>query len=273
MTFSDEQSRCGCCRIRTGHGYSAGMASDTELVAFAPGELALYHRNANLGNVPAITASLRAHGQYKPVTVNRGTYTGRPNEVLVGNHTVKAIRGLLAEEPDDPRWRQVLANMIDVDDDEAARIVLDDNKSAQDGFGYDQELLADLLGGLPSLEGTLFTQAEYSDLLASLEEALPDALDPAGLGDDNAPTPQPRTGDDGIIASTDIDTQAGSYVDASTRLVVLTVPIPQFIWMQDVFTRFRNEHDLASNTEAVIKLLESWSGETAPEAPALAEDS
>jgi len=54
---------------------------------------------------------------------------------------------------------------------------------------------------------------------------------------------------------------------------VLTVPIPQFIWMQEVFTRFRDEHDLPSNTEAVIKLLESWSGETAPEAPAPADDS
>lgn len=243
------------------------MPPSTELVAFAPGELALYHRNANLGNVPVITASLRAHGQYKPVTVNRGTYTGRPNEVLVGNHTVKAIRGLLAEEPDDPRWRQVLANMIDVDDDEAARIVLDDNKSAQDGFGYDQHILADLLGGLPSLEGTLFTADEYSDLLASLEEALPDALDPGGLGDDNTPKP-PRTGEDGIIASTDIDTQANTYVDASTRLVVLTVPIPQFIWMQEVFTRYRDEHNLDSNTAAVIALLESWSGQTAPQAPA-----
>lgn len=242
------------------------MASDTELVAFAPGDLALYHRNANLGNVSVITASLRAHGQYKPVTVNRGTYTGRPNEVLVGNHTVKAIRGLLEEDPEDPRWRVVLAHMIDVDDDEATRIVLVDNKSAQDGFGYDQSLLADLLGGLPDLEGTAFTADEFRDVLVSLEEALPDALNPAGIGDDNAPKP-PRLGEDGLIASTDIDTQANTYVDASTRLVVLTVPIPQFIWMQEILTRYRDQHSLESNTQAVLKLLESWSGETAPEAP------
>jgi hypothetical protein len=235
--------------------------------AFAPSELALYHRNPNLGNVPKIVASLRAHGQYKPVTVNRGTHTGRPNEVLAGNHTVKAFRELLEAEPDDERWRTVDGYVVDVDDDEALRIVLDDNKTAQDGFGYDDVLLADLLGGLPTLDGTAFTADEYSDLLASLEEALPGALDPAGLGDDNAPKP-PRTGDDGIIASTDIDTQANTYVDASTRLVVLTVPIPQFVWMQGIFTRYRDQFDLLSNTEAVIKLLEEWSGERAPELPA-----
>jgi hypothetical protein len=246
------------------------MATDSKLRAFAPGELALYHRNPNLGNPSVIESSLRVNGQYRPVVVNLGTHTGRPNEVLAGNHTVKAFRNLVEAEPDNPAWRTVDAYVIDVDDDQAARIVLADNKTAQSGFGYDQEVLADILSGLPDLEGTAFTADEFSDLLASLEEALPDALDPAGLGDDNAPKP-PRTGEDGLINSTDIDTQANSYVDASTRLVVLTVPIPQFIWMQEVFTRFRDEFDLESNTAAVIKLLESWSGETAPEAPAPAE--
>lgn len=261
----------GAFCIRTGHGYSATMATtkQTKLVPFAPSELALYFRNPNLGNVPKIKASLRVHGQYKPVVVNRGTHTGRPNEVLAGNHTLKAIRELLTEEPDNTAWHSIDGYVIDVDNDQAAAIVLVDNKTAEDGFGYDQEILADILSGLPDLEGTAFTADEYSDVLASLQEALPDALDPgAALGDDNPGPKPPRTGEDGIIASTDIDTQANSYVDASTRLVVLTVPIPQFIWMQEVFTRFRDEHSLASNTEAVLKLLESWSGETAPEAPA-----
>jgi len=144
------------------------MAASTKLKAFAPSELALYHRNPNLGNVPKIVASLRAHGQYKPVVVNKGTHTGRPNEVLAGNHTLKAIRDLLESEPDDDRWRTIDGYVIDVDDDQAARIVLVDNKTAEDGFGYDNEVLADLLGGLPDLEGTAFTTDEYSDILAGL---------------------------------------------------------------------------------------------------------
>lgn len=245
-------------------------AKTSKLATFAPSELALYHRNPNLGNISTIANSLRAHGQYKPIVVNRGTYTGRPNEVLAGNHTLKAMRDLLETEPDDPRWRSVDGYVIDVDDDQAARIVLVDNKSAEDGYGYDSKVLADLLAGLPDLEGTAFTTDEYSDLLASLEEALPDALNPAGMGDDNEPKP-PRIGEDGLINSTDIDTQANTYVDAGTRLVVLTLPIPQFIWAQDVFTRYRTEHSLDSNTAAVLHLLEAWSGETAPVAPAPAD--
>lgn len=239
----------------------------SKLVSFAPSELALYYRNPNLGNVPKIVASLRAHGQYKPVVVNRGTYTGRPNEVLAGNHTLKAMRDLLETEPDDERWRTIDGYMIDVDNEQAEKIVVVDNKTAQDGFGYDNALLADILGGLPDLEGTAFTDDEYSDILATLQEALPDALDPAGLGDDNEGPKPPRTGEDGLINSTDIDTQANTYVDASTRLVVLTVPIPQFVWMQGVLAHYREEHKLASTTEAVIRLLEGWSGQTAPQAP------
>ena len=247
------------------------MASSSKLQAFAPSELALYHRNPNLGNVPQIIASLRAHGQYKPVVVNRGTHTGRPNEVLAGNHTLKAMRELLEAEPDNPRWRQLDGYVIDVDDDQAARIVLVDNKTADDGLGYDQEQLGMLLDWLHTsplgLEGTAFSMDEYSDVMASLEEALPDALNPAGIGDDN----KPYIGEDGIIASKNIDQQVETYVDSSTRLVVLTVPIPQFIWMQDVLTRYRAEYGVDSNTAAVLRLLESWSGETAPEPPASTE--
>lgn len=236
-----------------------------KLQAFALGELATYHQNPNIGNPEVIEGSLRVNGQYRPIVVNKGTHTGRPNEVLAGNHTLKAMRNLAEAEPANSQWHTIDAYVIDVDNDQAKRIVLADNETARKGTGYDNAVLADLLGGLPDLAGTAFTQDEYSDLLASLEEVLPDPLDPAGIGDDDVKPP--RTGEDGLIDSTDIDTQANSYVDASTRLVVLTVPIPQFIWMQEVFTRFRDEHDLASNTEAVIKLLESWSGETAPEAP------
>lgn len=246
---------------------------DTKLKAFALGELATYHRNPNLGNVEVIEGSLRVNGQYRPIVVNRGTHTGRPNEVLAGNHTLKAMRNLAQAEPANSTWHTIDGYVIDVDDDQAARIVLADNETARKGGGYDDAVLADLLAGLPDLEGTAFTADDLSDLMASIEEALPDPLLP-GLGDDNdVPEPKgPRTGEDGLIDSTDIDTQANSYVDASTRLVVLTVPIPQFIWMQEVFTRYRDDHSLESNTAAVISLLETYSGETAPAAPETAED-
>ncbi|WP_369354623.1 ParB N-terminal domain-containing protein [Streptomyces sp. cg2] len=53
-------------------------------------ELAPYHRNPRTGDLDSITESLSTHGQYRPIVVNRGTLTGRPNEILAGNHTFKS---------------------------------------------------------------------------------------------------------------------------------------------------------------------------------------
>lgn len=95
------------------------MASAKSPASKRPDELALYHQNPRRGDIGVIESSLIAHGQYKPVTVNLGTHTGRPHEVLAGNHTVQAIRNLATKLPDDDRWRKVLTHYVDVDDDMA----------------------------------------------------------------------------------------------------------------------------------------------------------
>lgn len=143
-------------------------ATPRVLETFHPNDLALYHRNPRLGNVGLIVDSLRAHGQYRPVVVNRGTHTGRPNEVLAGNHTVKAFRELLEAEPENGLWTQVDGYVIDVDDDRAARIVLVDNRTAEVG-SFDSEALSDLLTALPDLTGTAYTETDLDALRASLE--------------------------------------------------------------------------------------------------------
>ncbi|UYL88112.1 ParB-like nuclease domain protein [Gordonia phage Evaa] len=123
----------------------------------APRELNVYHRNARIGDVDLIAGSLKTNGQYKPIVVNVGTATGRPNEVLAGNHTLKAFRDLGERYPDDERWEAILVHWVDVDDDRAARIVLADNKIAEAG-GYDETELYDLVKGLGGdFEGTGFT--------------------------------------------------------------------------------------------------------------------
>ena len=111
-----------------------------------------------------IKSSLRAHSQYKPILVNKGTYTGRPNEVLAGNHTTKAIRDLAEEFPDDERWQEVQVWEIDVDDDRAARIVIADNRTAELGH-TDSQALTELLSELDGLEGTGYTDSDLEDLL------------------------------------------------------------------------------------------------------------
>lgn len=117
-------------------------------------DLNLYHKNPRVGDTQAIKGSIVANGIFRPVVVNKGTYTNKPNEILAGNHTVKAIRELAEEHPDDARWQHVDVWMVDVDSERAARIVLADNRTADLG-SYDNEELLGLLHIVGNdLEGT-----------------------------------------------------------------------------------------------------------------------
>ncbi|WP_093779369.1 MULTISPECIES: hypothetical protein [unclassified Streptomyces] len=105
-------------------------------------------------------------GQYKAIVVNRGTHTGRPNEILAGNHTSAAAQQL--------GWDQIAATFVDVGDEDAARIVVVDNRTS-DLAGYDSELLADILEELPDLDGTGYDQGALDKLLD--HRSLPDTID------------------------------------------------------------------------------------------------
>lgn len=139
-----------------------------------PDQLHTFHKNARRGDVDAIAGSLRKHSQYRPIVVNIGTYTGRPYEILAGNHTLMAIRKLAEQYPDDPRWNHVKVHWGDWDEDTCTSIVVTDNKTAELGttdFGQ----LKELLESLPSLDGTGFTPLDL--------EGLTQALAPPSLDD------------------------------------------------------------------------------------------
>ena len=53
-------------------------------------QLHTHHQNPRRGDVQAIADSLRVNGHFRPIVVNKGTHTGRPMEVLAGNHTIMA---------------------------------------------------------------------------------------------------------------------------------------------------------------------------------------
>jgi ParB-like chromosome segregation protein Spo0J len=78
-----------------------------------------------VGSFPRLLTRLRVRGQYRPIVVNVGTHTGRPLEVLAGNHTLQAAMSL--------GWEQIEATTVDVDDEDAAQIVLADNRLADLG--------------------------------------------------------------------------------------------------------------------------------------------
>jgi hypothetical protein len=114
-------------------------------------------KNPRRGNLDAIKESLEVNGQYRPVVVNK-----RTGEVLAGNHTLKAAKAL--------GWPEIAATFVDADEEQAARIVLIDNR-ANDLAEYDDRELADLLESLPSLDGTGYAAEDLSAILRDLGAA------------------------------------------------------------------------------------------------------
>lgn len=154
-------------------------------VLVRPRDLNTFHQNPRRGDVDAIAGSLKANGQFKPVVVNVGTHTGRPNEVLAGNHTLMAFRQLAEQNPFDGFWTGIKAHVIDVDDDMAARIVLVDNKSFEAGEGTDDSVVWELLKDLGTT-GTGYADADLDALDAafgSTKDVSPD--------EDETPEPEP----------------------------------------------------------------------------------
>lgn len=110
-----------------------------------------YKKNPRRGDIEAIRLSLRKNGQYRPIVVRR-----KGREILAGNHTFHAAAA--------EGWTEMWATLVTCDDDTAKRIVLVDNRT-NDLAEYDNPLLVELLGELPSLEGSGWTQDAYDELL------------------------------------------------------------------------------------------------------------
>lgn len=127
---------------------------------FKISDLSTYHKNPRRGDVDAIAESLKARGQYRPIVVNIGTHASHDYEILAGNHTYLAAKKL--------SWKTIQATTVDVDDDQAAQIVLADNRLADLG-GYDDETLSALLSDVSSLDGLGWSQDDVDELAAALE--------------------------------------------------------------------------------------------------------
>lgn len=124
--------------------------------------LRLFEGNARRGNIDKIADSLRVNGQFKPIVVNVGTHTGKPNEVLAGNHTLLAAKHL--------GWSHIDAVVIDVDRDAAVRIVLADNQTS-DSAHNENDALLELLDELDhDYSGTGFTEEEIGKLLGDIDD-------------------------------------------------------------------------------------------------------
>lgn len=141
------------------------MNLKTEQIAVA--KLTPHPKNVRQGDVGAISVSLEMHGQYRPIVAQKST-----GYILAGNHTYKAAMSL--------GWKDIAVTYVDVDDDQALRILLMDNR-ANDIASYDEgglgEVLSLLMDTEKQLAGTGFNPQDLDELLALVTGIA--TLDPA----------------------------------------------------------------------------------------------
>jgi ParB-like chromosome segregation protein Spo0J len=128
---------------------------------FPIGDLVPFHRNPNKGDVDLIEESIEVNGFFDRVLANVGTLTGRPNEILAGNHRWLADRKAGATH--------IPVDFVDVDEQRAIKIVEIANGAAKRSK-IDRDILADLLSGLDDLSGTSVSDDELAKMLGGGDE-------------------------------------------------------------------------------------------------------
>lgn len=199
-----------------------------------------FDRNPRRGNVDLIAESLEANGQYRPIVVRKGT-----NEVLAGNHTLAAAQHL--------GWDRIAVTYVDVSDDDAARIVLADNKAADAGTYDDRELLAllrELEVSEAALAGTGYTDDDLDDLAAILSEA-EDAL-AVERSNDNEEGDETKGN---AWESTDLKEYATRYEEQGRRLVVLDYDRTEYARITAALDKLRADRGVESNSQAILSHL------------------
>jgi len=127
--------------------------------------LATHPDNPRLGNIKAIRESIRINGFYGVCVVQRST-----GHILVGNHRyLAAVEEGLTEVP--VMW-------LDVDDDEARRLLIADNRTSDLGAYNDAILIALLTqqNDLGGLDGTAWHKDDVDKFIAALDKDSPDVF-------------------------------------------------------------------------------------------------
>lgn len=124
-------------------------------------DLEPHPQNAKKHDMDTLRRSVRRFGQYRTIVVQAPRNGRKKHRVLAGHGTWFA---LVAEGFD-----SVACNVHDIDDDTALRIVLMDNRAPELG-GWDDEALVAMLGSLPDLDDTGYSQRDFDRMQAKLME-------------------------------------------------------------------------------------------------------
>lgn len=135
-----------------------------------------YHLNPRRGDTEAVGNSVDALGQYKAIVANKGTKSkgGYTREILAGNHTWRAMK--------ERGHTEILVHWVDVDDQTAKKIVVNDNRTS-DLATNDDHVLAEILSSMDDMDGVAYTPYDLEVLASLLEDEvikdddLQDALD------------------------------------------------------------------------------------------------
>ncbi len=195
-------------------------------------------RNPRRGSVEAIKESLEAHGQYAPLIVNNDTH-----EVLVGNHRLAAMLEL--------GWTQVSVGFVDVTEAEADAIVIADNRTADLG-SYDPEVLGTILAGLPTIEGTGFTDQDLALIVSAQRD---DPVTTSLLMDTMSPPALQWQGSPSGIGSADESEGDGSDEAPNTSAAV--TPPRRVDQTNDPSLIIDSLDQISSELEGVLALKES----------------
>jgi ParB-like nuclease domain len=130
--------------------------------------------NPRQGDLGALAESFAAHGQYAPLIVQSST-----SRIIAGNH-----RWLAAKQAG---WERIAVVLLDVDDEQAVRIMLADNRTS-DVASYADNELAQLLSEIADVDPSLFGTGWDTDSLDVLLETLEDDFMPHVLNVDDVPT-------------------------------------------------------------------------------------
>lgn len=198
-----------------------------------------WDENPRSGDLEVLKASITKNGFYQAIVVQRST-----NMVLAGNHRRQALIELGAD--------QVPVIYVDVDDVQATRLALADNRTSDLAF-YNDEALFELLEHLmqaDTLDGTGYDRNAYELLLQGVESS------EISGGVRQAPTP---------------DDRLDQYNDMDIRSIILPYETSVFETVTQQMALLRQYLTIDTNAELVRKMLSTACAEIPDEFAAPAE--
>lgn len=203
-------------------------------------KLRQYVRNPNRGDVEAIKQAL-SRGQHRTIVVREAT-----GEILAGNHVYAAALEL--------GWRTINVSLVECTNEEAAIIVVQDNRISQLAV-RDAGMVASLLERLIEagrLAGSGYTADDYDDLLVGLGRI--------------ATTPLQVT--EARYGESEEETRARSRTTAelgpgaaAMREVILVMTSERHGAFLGSLTRLRRAYGLDSTAATVLEAVERAAGE------------